>query len=134
MLISFLPQFVKRLFPQKRKPGLKSDAVTSRAVVPKKRDPRQPALFDRPLPAFAARSSQSSSRKRLKASVQHPETPRIEELLIAGESVPSILEKVEGERAYDLPDQEPPEAGRPSTLLAMHFRAQAKAGKFHFAL
>jgi hypothetical protein len=39
--------------PQKRKSGLPAgDAVASRAVVPKKRDPRQAGIFDRPLPAF----------------------------------------------------------------------------------
>jgi ATP-dependent DNA ligase len=40
--------------PQKRKTSLSAgDAVASRAVVPKKRDPRrQTGIFDRPLPAF----------------------------------------------------------------------------------
>jgi bifunctional non-homologous end joining protein LigD len=39
--------------PQKRKSDLPAgDAVASRAVVPKKRDPRQAGIFDRPLPAF----------------------------------------------------------------------------------
>jgi hypothetical protein len=39
--------------PQKRKSDLpRGDAIASRAVVPKKRDPRQSGLFDRPLPAF----------------------------------------------------------------------------------
>jgi hypothetical protein len=39
--------------PQKRKSNLPAgDAVASRAVVPKKRDPRQAGIFDRPLPAF----------------------------------------------------------------------------------
>jgi bifunctional non-homologous end joining protein LigD len=42
----------RRPRPQKRKSDLPAgDAVASRAVVPKKRDPRQPG-FDRPLPAF----------------------------------------------------------------------------------
>ena len=39
--------------PQKRKSGLSAgDAVASRAVVPKKRDPRQSGIFNAPLPAF----------------------------------------------------------------------------------
>jgi bifunctional non-homologous end joining protein LigD len=39
--------------PQTRKSDLPAgDAIASRAVVPKKRDPRQPALFDRLLPAL----------------------------------------------------------------------------------
>src|SRR3979411_2398584 len=39
--------------PQKRKSDLpRTEAVTSRAVVPKKRDPRQGGIFDAPLPAF----------------------------------------------------------------------------------
>ena len=39
--------------PPKRKPDLaEDDAVASRAVVPRKRDPRQPGIFDAPLPPF----------------------------------------------------------------------------------
>jgi hypothetical protein len=39
--------------PQKRKSDLPArDVVASRAVVPKKRDPRQAGIFDAPLPAF----------------------------------------------------------------------------------
>jgi ATP-dependent DNA ligase len=39
--------------PQKRKSDMPpADAVASRAVVPKKRDPGQAGIFDRPLPAF----------------------------------------------------------------------------------
>src|SRR5947209_9304218 len=39
--------------PQKRKSDLpRGDAITSRAVVPRKRDPRQAGIFDAPLPAF----------------------------------------------------------------------------------
>jgi hypothetical protein len=39
--------------PQKRKSDLPADdAVASRAVVPKKRDPRQAGIFDAPQPAF----------------------------------------------------------------------------------
>jgi hypothetical protein len=39
--------------PQKRKSDLPAgDAVASRAIVPKRRNPRQAAVFDRPLPAF----------------------------------------------------------------------------------
>jgi DNA ligase D-like protein (predicted ligase) len=37
---------------QSRKSGLTQEALASRAVVPKKRDPRQAGIFDRPLPAF----------------------------------------------------------------------------------
>jgi hypothetical protein len=39
--------------PQKRKSNLPAgDAVATRAIVPKKRDPRQSGMFDAPLPAF----------------------------------------------------------------------------------
>src|SRR5947209_12965242 len=39
--------------PQKRKSDLpRGDAITSRAVIAKKRDPRQAGIFDAPLPAF----------------------------------------------------------------------------------
>jgi ATP-dependent DNA ligase len=39
--------------PPKRKSDLAAgDAVASRAVVPRKRDPRQPGIFDAPLPPF----------------------------------------------------------------------------------
>jgi DNA ligase D-like protein (predicted ligase) len=43
----------RRLPPQKRKSDLPAgDAVTSRAIVPKKRDPRQSGIFDAPMPPF----------------------------------------------------------------------------------
>jgi hypothetical protein len=43
----------RRQPPQKRKSGLSAgDTVASRAVLPKKRDRRQPGIFDAPLPAF----------------------------------------------------------------------------------
>jgi bifunctional non-homologous end joining protein LigD len=43
----------RRPLPQKRKSGLPpGDTVASRAVLPKKRDPRQAGIFDAPLPAF----------------------------------------------------------------------------------
>jgi bifunctional non-homologous end joining protein LigD len=39
--------------PQKRKSDLAAgDAVASRAVLPRKRDPRQAGIFDAPLPPF----------------------------------------------------------------------------------
>jgi hypothetical protein len=43
----------RRTPPQKRKSEVQSEAVASRAVVPRKRDPRQAGIFDAPLPAFA---------------------------------------------------------------------------------
>jgi ATP-dependent DNA ligase len=43
----------RRPRPQKRKSDLPAgDAVASRAVLPRKRDPRQAGIFDAPLPAF----------------------------------------------------------------------------------
>src|SRR3954451_17951391 len=43
----------RRPSPPKRKSDLPAgDAVANRAVVPRKRDPRQPGIFDAPLPAF----------------------------------------------------------------------------------
>jgi len=46
---------------EKRKSDLRAgDAIISRAVLPRKRDSRQPGIFDAPLPAFVGRSWRNS--------------------------------------------------------------------------
>jgi hypothetical protein len=58
--------------PQKRKSDVPhGDAIASRAVVPRKRDPRQGGIFDAPLPAFVRPQLAKLVTEALKPSAGH---------------------------------------------------------------